>query len=109
MTLLAIRFGRLDVEAMMREMSPQLLLFWEAAVDLGLVPDPWLQTGKIIAAIRNTATQLSPGDGFQRIFPPEYYVPGFRGHDPDELLHPGDSLKAAETEARQRDLEQGDA
>lgn len=38
---------------MLAEMTTEQWDFWEAADRLGLVPDPWLQTGRLAATFAN--------------------------------------------------------
>jgi hypothetical protein len=53
--------GRVDVDAMLAELTPQQLGEWMAAIDFVGLDDSWLQAGTISAAIHNSVLRAMAG------------------------------------------------
>lgn len=83
--LLALAFGRPDLHRFLSEIPEEDWHYWEAGVDLGIVPDPWLQTGTMTAAIVNRLERMIPQKGTPPWYRAEFYLPGFRGRSVEEL------------------------
>lgn len=79
---LAAMLGRLDVDAMLHEMTPEQLNEWAAAWDCGLFREQWLQAGIVAAEVHNGFCDIRAGFNDKSITQNSYRFP--KDYDPTQ-------------------------
>ena len=75
-----------------RQLSSADFALLKAAAQLGLVPDPWLQTATTAAAAHNAGVVISAAMGLsvdpKSILSPEAFIPGGNGEEKAKASEP---------------------
>lgn len=79
---LAALMGRLDVDAMLHEITPEQLTEWAAAWLCGLFREQWLQAGAIAAEVHNGFCDIRAGLNDNSITKESYRYP--QDYDPTQ-------------------------
>lgn len=74
--------GRLDVDAMLHEMTPEQFSEWAAAWDCGLFREQWLQAGIVAAEVHNGFCDIRAGLNDKSITQDSYRFP--KDYDPTQ-------------------------